>query len=595
MTKKRISALYFFFGLSILCHRGEGARDIRNYLTEPAEMRMQFNSACVAHSRDGSFFFASRWASPPVDSNQSTESFPVVDQWNTKTGKWVRSREFRNQSIATLLPGGYVVVDSTLQDYNGNILIKNLGVLDKELNFQQVNWAIAMTTIGDRLAVVKNSSAHSRISIYPVPQKLPAIEIDVHSPQNAISFSPDGSLLVTAGKEIRIWDAQTGKPIISFGENLIWEGPLGDEYPIRSLSVSVDNSLVAVSGNSPLIRVFDLRSDKILYERNEVAFSDRRGLKTIAVKFTPRNDHLVWLSGGQLKFITHDQLYFRQPFERPTVYGSKIPMAGILDSSCEHFSLSPTMRTLGLSAFDDEVSAQIQDNRINREAFAPILTPKNKLMLFEFYRNEPKEVRPRVFNNAADFENALSAFALDDPELVFREMENLEAQGPRSLEYIQQIFSELEQNSLREIPKLLDGLAAPYGHRLSESSKILQRVNVGIHIPEVKEELERGTRGFQAWHILGGIVTNHREPSDWELQMFRIISFLSTYAFKFPESRDKIVKTLETLDRCRISLPVLDMARAQILAIRSFSLERIVPMPLPKAPGREPDPPERKP
>ena len=68
---------------------------------------------------------------------------------------------------------------------------------------------------------------------------------------NALSFSPDGRTLATAGADrcIKLWDLATGKERATLSDHVGW---------VKSVVFSPDSAWLAYSGNDATVRVWDL-------------------------------------------------------------------------------------------------------------------------------------------------------------------------------------------------------------------------------------------------------------------------------------------------------------------------------------------------
>jgi WD40 repeat protein len=67
-----------------------------------------------------------------------------------------------------------------------------------------------------------------------------------------VCFSPNGRLLATAGKVMRLWDTQTWKELVTFGED--WQ-PAGSVQE-RRLAFSPDGKSLVCQGPKPEVLAF---------------------------------------------------------------------------------------------------------------------------------------------------------------------------------------------------------------------------------------------------------------------------------------------------------------------------------------------------
>jgi WD40 repeat protein len=74
-------------------------------------------------------------------------------------------------------------------------------------------------------------------------------------PVNAITFSPDGKWLVTAGHDrmVRLWDAHWGTPSAYFSGHKNW---------VRSVACSPDGSLLASCDDDAILKLWDVKNVK---------------------------------------------------------------------------------------------------------------------------------------------------------------------------------------------------------------------------------------------------------------------------------------------------------------------------------------------
>src|SRR4030042_5283036 len=133
-----------------------------------------------------------------------------------------------------------------------------------------------------------------------------------HDEVTAVSFSPDGCLLITATRDggIKIWDAASGKEKASFSHG----------SAVNVLSISPDGKLLATMGEVGRVRLWNLADAKNLANIEEkvkaMAFTDQGLLLALDSRRTQderlrlldrdRDDYLTvaLLQGMQLLEIT---------------------------------------------------------------------------------------------------------------------------------------------------------------------------------------------------------------------------------------------------------------------------------------------------
>jgi len=110
-----------------------------------------------------------------------------------------------------------------------------------------------------------------------------------------VEFSPDGRMLATAGSDqlVRIWDVQ---------ENKLLRTLVGHPYYVRSISFSPDGRTIASAGAESSVRVWDVATGQ-----EKIVLWDHASWGDIA--FSPTGEHLVGGAEGGAVFVWDTDTY----------------------------------------------------------------------------------------------------------------------------------------------------------------------------------------------------------------------------------------------------------------------------------------------
>jgi len=80
---------------------------------------------------------------------------------------------------------------------------------------------------------------------------------------DGLTFSPDGTLLVTAGvdKKVRVWDAATGKELATL---------TGHTGGVHCITISPDGKYLATGGDDKVVIVWNLTNNERVYSLGEL-------------------------------------------------------------------------------------------------------------------------------------------------------------------------------------------------------------------------------------------------------------------------------------------------------------------------------------
>jgi WD40 repeat protein/tRNA A-37 threonylcarbamoyl transferase component Bud32 len=249
------------------------------------------------------------------------DHLPIVARpagWGEQCWKWVRRRPAVASLLAVCLLAGWGVFALTLvnrahlkreRDY----AIAKEGIANREraraeqtlgqLGVQVAEERFALDEPGDgiaRLAALlrndpSNYVAANRLfsTMEQMPFEVPAVDPLGNAPFLRARFSHDGRrvLTVAAGKEARLWDAGTGKPLFEAFKlpNGAFDGAFSD-----------DDQLVAICGYANMLHLWEVQSGR----PSPVSFThDPPGHDFIRVFFADANRKLIALSRGQGAFV----------------------------------------------------------------------------------------------------------------------------------------------------------------------------------------------------------------------------------------------------------------------------------------------------
>jgi WD40 repeat protein len=109
--------------------------------------------------------------------------------------------------------------------------------------------AVAFSPGGTRLAAGPARGTVLVWSMDALPSPGAPKTWDTGSPLAALRFARDGEWLVTGGRTVGVWDAETGRGVWALGTA---------NGPVRSLAVSADGAVLAAADEGDAVNWFDL-------------------------------------------------------------------------------------------------------------------------------------------------------------------------------------------------------------------------------------------------------------------------------------------------------------------------------------------------
>jgi WD40 repeat protein len=180
----------------------------------------------------------------------------TVRTWNAHTGEQLLVfRPSKAASIALWLPNSsqIVTVSDYIEIWNG-LTGDVLASYPTPERFQ----GMALSPDGQKIVLLTVNT----IEIRDIVSWATPLIIDVSNTTTGISWSPDGRFVATGGNEVRVWNAETGKPI--------WNGVEGEPtitisegYDIRA-AFSPDSLSLMTFGETDSVKIWDVRASQDL-------------------------------------------------------------------------------------------------------------------------------------------------------------------------------------------------------------------------------------------------------------------------------------------------------------------------------------------
>ena len=187
----------------------------------------------------------------------------VVRQWKGHGGA-VRSMAFSRDGT---------MLASSADDLTLNLWSVGTGALVQSLEARKRK-ANAVTFAAGPNALLASGGDDSKVILWDVRNRKSVRTLDGHrGPVRSISFSPDGSILISGADDgLIVWDVKTGKRIkVLLGNSAEWPGgrgatigkpavPGGNYITIMSIRFSTDGKLVACGGTNNTAMVWDTKT-----------------------------------------------------------------------------------------------------------------------------------------------------------------------------------------------------------------------------------------------------------------------------------------------------------------------------------------------